>query len=46
MFSVLLELPEFEVIKQEIVSTHYVVHVKKKADEENSYPLLHQDFVG
>ena len=34
MFSVLLELPEFEVVNQEIFPTHYVVHVEKKADEE------------
>lgn len=34
MFSVLLELPEFEVVNQEIFPTHYVVHVEKKAEEE------------
>lgn len=35
MFSVLLELPEFEVINQEIFSTHYLVHVEKKSDGES-----------
>ncbi|RUQ27337.1 ISL3 family transposase, partial [Peribacillus cavernae] len=34
MFSVLLELPEFEVVNQEIFPTHYFVHVEKKAEEE------------
>lgn len=34
MFSVLLELPEFEVVNQEIFSTHYLVHVEKKSDGE------------
>ncbi|MDQ0220150.1 transposase family protein, partial [Peribacillus cavernae] len=34
MFSVLLELPEFEVVNQEIFLTHYFVHVEKKAEEE------------
>ncbi|MCM2534394.1 transposase family protein [Neobacillus pocheonensis] len=34
MFSVLLELPEFEVVNQEILSTHYLVHVEKKMVEE------------
>lgn len=34
VFSVLLELPEFEVVKQEIYPTHYVIHVEKIADEE------------
>jgi transposase len=34
MFSVLLELPEFEVVKQEIFDTHYLVHVMKKVEEE------------
>lgn len=34
VFSVLLELPEFKVVNQEILSTHYLVHVEKKMDEE------------
>jgi transposase len=33
MFSVPLELPEFEVIKQDFHSNSYVVHVKKKCSE-------------
>jgi transposase len=34
VFSVLLELPEFEVVNQETFPTHYLVHVEKKAEEE------------
>lgn len=34
MFSVLLELPEFEVVNQGIFSTHYLVHVEKKDQSE------------
>jgi transposase len=34
MFSVSLELPEFEVVNQTIFSTYYLVHVEKKVDEE------------
>lgn len=34
MFSVLLELPEFEVVNQEIFDSHYLVHVEKNADVE------------
>lgn len=34
VFSVLLELPEFEVVNQEIFSTHYLVHVETKTEEE------------
>lgn len=34
MFSVLLELPEFEVVNQEIYDTFYLVHIEKLADEE------------
>lgn len=34
MFSVSLELPEFEVVNQEILPTHYLVHVEKKDEEE------------
>jgi transposase len=33
MFSVPLELPEFKVIKQEMHSPHYTVHVEKKEKE-------------
>jgi transposase len=34
VFSVLLELPEFEVVKQDFLDTHYLVHVEKNSDEE------------
>ena len=34
MFSVLLELPEFKVVKREIFDTHYFVHVEKKERKE------------
>jgi transposase len=34
MFPVLLELPEFNVVSQEIYDTHYSVHVEKIVDEE------------
>jgi transposase len=34
MFSVLLELPEFKVVNQEIYSTYHVVHVEKKDSKE------------
>ncbi|WP_257985328.1 transposase family protein [Bacillus sp. V5-8f] len=34
MFSVLLELPEFEVVNQETFPTHYLVHVMKNAEED------------
>jgi transposase len=34
MFSVLLELPEFEVVNQQIFSTYYLIHVEKRSDKE------------
>lgn len=34
MFSVLLELPEFEVIKQDIFDSHYLIHVEKLETQE------------
>jgi len=34
MFSVLLELPEFEVTKQAIFDSHYLIHVKKLTAKE------------
>jgi transposase len=34
MFSVLLDLPEFEVVNQEIFPTHYLVYVEKKYQKE------------
>lgn len=34
MFSVLLELPEFEVTKQEIFDSHYLIHVEKTETKE------------
>jgi transposase len=34
MFSVLLELPEFKVVKQDFYDSHYLIHVEKKADKE------------
>ncbi|MBM7643977.1 hypothetical protein JOD45_000168 [Scopulibacillus daqui] len=34
MFSVLLELPEYEVVNQEIYSSHNIMYVDKRTDEE------------
>ena len=34
MFCVSLELPEYEIVKQEILPTHYLVYVEKKDREE------------
>jgi transposase len=46
MFSVLLELPEFEVVNQEIFPSHYFVHVEKKAEEERcTYCGFHSSVV-
>ena len=35
MFSTSLDLPEFDVVKQNTFPTHYIIHVEKKADEEH-----------
>ncbi|MCM2534511.1 transposase family protein [Neobacillus pocheonensis] len=46
MFSVLLELPEFEVVKQETFDTHYLVYVEKKTVEERcTYCGFHSSVV-
>lgn len=46
VFSVLLELPEFEVINQDFLDTHYVVHVEKKAEGERCPQCgFHSSFV-
>ncbi|MFK4998357.1 transposase family protein [Bacillus sp. N9] len=46
MFSVLLELPEFEVVNQETFDTHYLVHIEKNTDEERcTYCGFHSSFV-
>ncbi|UAC48378.1 transposase family protein [Bacillus aquiflavi] len=36
MFSVLLELSEFKVVKREIFDTHYFVHVEKKERKKSA----------
>lgn len=45
MFSVLLELPEFEVVKKGTFDTHYLVYVEKKAEERCTYCGFHSSVV-
>lgn len=46
MFSVLLELPEFKVVNQEIYDTHYLVHIEHRTDMERfTYCGFHSSVV-